>query len=79
MKKNLVLPPEEMWQFVHGILNPMGLEPDKANLDDFEISRLYCELRETDKMFRDLSQIMVFQAQLEKERLETPVINTDSN
>jgi hypothetical protein len=47
----------EMWKFIEKNLNPIGMTPDMASLDYTQVSRLYLELRNLDRTFRDSIQV----------------------
>ena len=61
----------EMWEFIGKNLNPVGMTPDKASLDHMQIFRLYVELRNLDKTFRDSIQVHVLRNELAYSLLST--------
>ncbi|MHB8601625.1 MAG: hypothetical protein ACYC6W_08135 [Nitrosotalea sp.] len=63
----------QMWQFIGKNLNPIGMTPDKASLDDMQTFRLYLKLRKLDNTFRDTIQIQVLKNELAYSLLETLV------
>ncbi|MDH2906747.1 MAG: hypothetical protein PXX83_01475 [Candidatus Nitrosotalea sp.] len=63
----------EMWEFIGKNLNPVGMTPDKASLDHMQIFRLYVELRNLDKTFRDSIQVHVLRNELAYSLLSTLV------
>ncbi len=63
----------EMWKFIYKNLNPIGMMPDKASLDHVQIFRLYVELQNLDKTFRDSIQIQVLRNELAYSLLSTLV------
>lgn len=54
----------EMWKFIEKNLNPIGMMPDMASLDYTQVSRLYLELRNLDRTFRDSIQVHVLRNEL---------------
>lgn len=64
---------EEMWQFIDRNLNPIGMMPDKASLDDMQTSRLYRRLRKLDSKFRDTVQAQILRNELARSLLDTLV------
>ncbi len=54
----------EMWKFIEKNLNPIGMMPDMASLDYVQVSRLYLELRNLDRTFRDSIQVHVLRNEL---------------
>ncbi|MHB8545949.1 MAG: hypothetical protein ACYDAJ_04210 [Nitrosotalea sp.] len=63
----------EMWKFIYKNLNPIGMMPDKASLDHVQIFRLYVELQNLDKTFRDSIQVQVLRNELAYSLLSTLV------
>ena len=63
----------EMWKFIDKNLNPIGMTPDKASLDHMQIFRLYVELQNLDKTFRDSIQVHVLRNELAYSLLSTLV------
>ncbi|MDE1728196.1 MAG: hypothetical protein KGI02_02825 [Thaumarchaeota archaeon] len=61
----------EMWKFIDKNLNPIGITLDKASLDYVQIFRLYIELRNLDKTFRDSIQVHVLRNELAYSLLST--------
>ncbi|SMH71636.1 hypothetical protein [Candidatus Nitrosotalea okcheonensis] len=61
----------EMWKFIDKNLNPIGITLDKASLDHVQIFRLYIELRNLDKTFRDSIQVHVLKNELAYSLLST--------
>jgi hypothetical protein len=48
-----------MWKFIENILVPYGLMPNKVDLTNEQIMKLYSELVITDVLFRELEQIEI--------------------
>ncbi len=63
----------EMWEFIDKNLDPIGMTPDKASLDHMQTFRLYVELRNLDKTFRDSIQVHVLRNELAYSLLSTLV------
>ena len=64
---------EEMWQFIEKNLDPIGMTPDKASLDNMQTFRLYLKLRSLDSTFRDTIQVHVLKNEIAYSILETLV------
>ena len=64
---------EEMWQFIGKNLDPIGMTPDKASLDQMQTFRLYIKLRNLDCSFRDTIQVHVLKNELAYSIVETLV------
>jgi hypothetical protein len=64
---------EEMWQFIGKNLDPIGMTPDKASLDQMQTFRLYLQLRNLDSTFRDTIQAHVLKNEMARSILETLV------
>ena len=64
---------EEMWQFIGKNLDPIGMTPDKASLDNMQTFRLYLKLRNLDSTFRDTIQVHVLKNETAYSILETLV------
>jgi hypothetical protein len=62
-----------MWQYIDKILDPIGMAPDKASLDNGQVFRLYLKLGKIDNSFRDSIQVHILRNQLACARLESLV------
>ncbi|MDE1767695.1 MAG: hypothetical protein KGI27_15700, partial [Thaumarchaeota archaeon] len=54
-----ILTLDDMWEFIDSILIPLGLMPEKANLTEEQVIKLYDELVAADMQFKELEQIAV--------------------
>ncbi len=63
----------QMWQYIDKILDPIGMAPDKASLDNGQVFRLYLKLGKLDNSFRDSIQVYMLRNQLACTRLESLV------
>ena len=55
---------EEMWKSISKMLNPTGMMPDKASLDNEQILKLHLKLRNMGNTFRDLIQISILKKEI---------------
>jgi hypothetical protein len=63
----------QMWQFIDGILSPIGMTPDKASIDNDQVFKLYLNLVQLDNSFRDSIQVHILRNELAFSRLENLV------
>ncbi|MDE1842492.1 MAG: hypothetical protein KGH95_02455 [Thaumarchaeota archaeon] len=63
----------QMWQYIDKILDPIGMAPDKASLDNGQVFRLYLKLIKIDNSFRDSIQVHILRNQLACAHLESLV------
>lgn len=63
----------QMWQFIGNVLDPIGMTPDKASLDNSQVFKLYLKLVKLDNSFRDSIQVRILRNELASSRLENLV------
>lgn len=63
----------EMWKHIDSILGPIGMTPDRASLDNWQVFSLYLELLDADNSLREVIQRHILQNQVARCILEKMV------